>query len=354
MRVWSDYPADYRATEVEAILAATRAGDSVSVVGLSGAGKSNVLGFVANRMSSDEHPMVLVDCNRLRKHTPEALFRLMRRTLGNRDKVEDEWEALDETIEMRLDKAGSGRLTILLDRIDELAAQAGYILLNNLRALRDLYKYQLTFVTGTRRPLPTESEFSELILANTIWLGSMSESDSRWNVFRYAARQGVNWDDKVADALIRVSEGYPSFLRAASEAYMNGADLKQLANHAIVQARLKEFWADEPPCEHLEQAGLHNHPLLQTSSALSFDDANLTAKEHLLLDHLRKHAGEVCQKEELISAAWAEDQIYEDGVRDDSLAQLVRRLRQKIEPSPSEPRFIETVRGRGYRFNEGN
>lgn len=352
MRVWSDYPADYRATEVEAILAATRAGDSVSVVGLSGAGKSNVLGFVANRMSSDEHPMILVDCNRLRKHTPEALFRLIRRTLGNREKVEDEWEALDETIELRLDEAASGRLTILLDRIDELAAQPGYIALNNLRALRDLYKYQLTYVTGTRRPLPTQSEFSELILANTIWLGPMSQSDSRWNVFRYAARHGVKWDDKVADALIRVSQGYPSFLRAASEAYLNGANLKELATHAIVQARIKEFWADEPTEEHLEEAGLHNHPLLRTSSGLSFDDADLTAKEHLLLNYLRKHAGEVCDKEALISAAWPEDQIYEEGVRDDSLAQLVRRLRQKIEPNASKPRFIETVRGRGYRFNE--
>ena len=38
------------------------------------------------------------------------------------------------------------------------------------------------------------------------------------------------------------------------------------------------------------------------------------------------------------------------GVRDDSLAQMVRRLREKIETNPSEPQLILTVPGRGYRF----
>ena len=46
---WTDSPADYRHTEVEYILAAVRAGECVSVVGLSGAGKSNLAAFVAQR-----------------------------------------------------------------------------------------------------------------------------------------------------------------------------------------------------------------------------------------------------------------------------------------------------------------
>ena len=353
MRVWSTYPADYRAAEIEAITTAVRGGECVSVVGLSGAGKSNLLGFLANRVSTDEHPMILVDGNRLRKQTPDGLFRLIRRALGSRGAVADEWEALDMAIEARLDEVPSTRLTVLLDRIDELAAQAGYVALNNLRALRDLYKYQLTFVTGTRRPLPADSEFSELVLANTIWLGPMSESDSRWNVARYAARKGLVWDDQVADALVKLSKGYPSFLRAACEAYANGAKLKELATHAIVQARLEEFWADEPSQEHLKNARLFNHPLLNAKQSIIIDEASLTAKEHLLLNYFRQHTDEVCDKETLIRAVWPEDQIYQQGVRDDSLAQLVRRLRKKIEPDPKTPRFIETVRGRGYRFASG-
>ena len=45
MSAWDAYPANYREAEVRAILAALRAGECVSVIGLSGAGKSNLIGF---------------------------------------------------------------------------------------------------------------------------------------------------------------------------------------------------------------------------------------------------------------------------------------------------------------------
>jgi DNA-binding response OmpR family regulator len=51
-----------------------------------------------------------------------------------------------------------------------------------------------------------------------------------------------------------------------------------------------------------------------------------------------------------VHAVWPEDVIYEQGVRDESLAQLVRRLRVKIELDPNEPHFIHTIPGRGYMF----
>ena len=42
--------------------------------------------------------------------------------------------------------------------------------------------------------------------------------------------------------------------------------------------------------------------------------------------------------------------MFESGVRDDSLAQLVRRLREKIETDAAHPRRILTMLGRDYRF----
>jgi DNA-binding winged helix-turn-helix (wHTH) protein len=56
------------------------------------------------------------------------------------------------------------------------------------------------------------------------------------------------------------------------------------------------------------------------------------------------------EKDDLIRAVWPEDKLFEDGGRDDSLAQLIRRLRRKIEPDPARPQIIQTVPGRGYRL----
>ena len=82
MSVWDTYPPDYRNKEVQQILSAVRAGECVAVVGLSGAGKSNLTGFLANRSDAFPHPNALIDCNRLREPNVEAFFRLIRRSLG--------------------------------------------------------------------------------------------------------------------------------------------------------------------------------------------------------------------------------------------------------------------------------
>ncbi|MEZ4709232.1 MAG: helix-turn-helix domain-containing protein [Caldilineaceae bacterium] len=57
----------------------------------------------------------------------------------------------------------------------------------------------------------------------------------------------------------------------------------------------------------------------------------------------------VCSKDVLMNAIWPEDAMLQ-GVRDDRLAQLVKRLREKIEIDASNPAHVLTVRGRGYRF----
>jgi DNA-binding response OmpR family regulator len=79
------------------------------------------------------------------------------------------------------------------------------------------------------------------------------------------------------------------------------------------------------------------------------DTSGLTAAEFRLWAYLRAHAGQVCGKEELVQAVWPEE-VQLEGLRDDSLAQLVSRLRRKVEPDSANPARILTVPGRGYRF----
>jgi len=142
--------------------------------------------------------------------------------------------------------------------------------------------------------------------------------------------RGCGWETRVAEL------GIPSFLRAACEAYAAGvpAEVGALCAHPAVERRVAEFWADHPGTEAIEHSGLAGHPFLGDKPRLfksqpEFNSAQLTAKEHLLLEYLQAHAGTVCEKDNLIRAVWPEDVIFEQGIRDESLAQLVRRLRVK-------------------------
>ena len=355
--IWQTYPARYRRKQVDAIREATTAGESISLVGLSGAGKSNLLGFLEHRVSSPEHPYILVDCNRLLEATPGGLLRLILRHVDRENAALSRsdpmllLEGIENKVGQFLDNAE--RLTIMLDRFDLFARPPQPGVANALRVVRDRYKFRLTYVIATRRMLPADNELSELFHANTIWLGPLTIEDARWSVESYAGRQGTVWPYDVVDRLISVSGAYPSFLRGVCEAYRLGRTLADIQRHPAILARLDEFWKDEPDELELEKAGLHENPLLSRSaSGPQVEDEELTAKERLLLDFFQANGGEVCSKDDLIRAVWPEDAIYEEGVRDSSLAQLVRRLRLKIEPDPSDPTYIQTVPGRGYIYEE--
>ena len=151
---WTDYPADYRHAEVQSILAAVRAGECVSVVGLSGAGKSNLAGFLAYRAGDG---FTLVDCNRLGNLTSDSFFQLTRRALGSMGPAEDELAALEQVVGQRLE-APSQRLCLVFDRFDSLPLETQHPLFGNLRALRDAHKYRLTYVIFTRHPLDGRQE----------------------------------------------------------------------------------------------------------------------------------------------------------------------------------------------------
>jgi hypothetical protein len=345
---WQAYPADYRDKDVKRLLRAIDAGDSAAVIGLSGAGKSNFAGFVAHRVTSDKTGIILIDCNRLAQPTLAALTTQIRASLA------PDAATLDQAIAAGL--RTSGKLCLLLDRFDALPVHApisdeGRAIMNNLRALRDQFKGQLTLAPCTRRPLPKESELAELFFANTLWLGPLSESDARWNVARYMSQRELTWEAPLVDAIVAQSGGYPSLLRAMCEAAADGCAPDALAAHEAVARRVEEFWADAPSADDLRRSGLSEHPILAKRPAVDgFDTSGLTAKEHLLLQYFQAHPDIVCEKDDLIRAVWSEDKAFVKGIRDDSLAQLVRRLREKIEPDASNPRHILAVPGRGYRF----
>lgn len=362
MSNWDTFPADYRSAEVQTIRTAVKAGECVAVVGLSGAGKSNLLGYLAGRQLGPDHPLfVLVDGNRLSDLSAASLLQLMRQSLapdvvclGSLDQQLDALAGLEVALESHLARGVCFLLdlSLLVDRNGRWLDGQGQGLWGNLRALRDRHKYVLTYVVGIRHALPRDNELAELFFGHTLRLGVLSEADAHWNVARYAERIGQTWGPEQVAQMLAVSGGYPALLRGVCEACAGGTApaLEALAEHDAITARVEEFWADRPSPAELQLAGLANLALLTAARQTDVDTTQLTAKEHRLLQAMEAHAGEVCEKDDLIRAVWPEDQVFESGVRDDSLAQLVRRLREKVEVEAGRPRLIVTVPGRGYRW----
>ena len=79
-------------------------------------------------------------------------------------------------------------------------------------------------------------------------------------------------------------------------------------------------------------------------------ELNLTAKEFDILELLTQNPDKVYSREKLLNIVWG-NKLHEEGdVR--TVDVHVRRLREKIEPNPSEPKYIHTKWGVGYYFKE--
>ena len=73
----------------------------------------------------------------------------------------------------------------------------------------------------------------------------------------------------------------------------------------------------------------------------------LTPKEFDVLRLLVRHVGKVLSTNAILTRVWGPDWIGEP----DLVKQYIYRLRQKIEPDASSPRYLHTVRGGGYYFD---
>lgn len=76
-------------------------------------------------------------------------------------------------------------------------------------------------------------------------------------------------------------------------------------------------------------------------------EVELTNFEFEILYLLARHPGQVFSKEQIYNQVWKEPYYRAE----DNVMSLIRRIRKKIEPDPSNPIYILTVWGIGYKFN---
>lgn len=75
---------------------------------------------------------------------------------------------------------------------------------------------------------------------------------------------------------------------------------------------------------------------------------SLITLEYDLLVYLFKHCGQILSYMQIYEAVWKEPYAGEKG----NIMTHIRHLREKIESDPSQPRYIENIRGVGYRFKK--
>ncbi len=73
---------------------------------------------------------------------------------------------------------------------------------------------------------------------------------------------------------------------------------------------------------------------------------HLTPTEFKLLTTLMRHAGEVLEPRQLVREVWGEQYLNDEGY----VRRYIWHLRNKIEPDPTNPRYIHNEHGYGYRF----
>lgn len=256
-------------------------------------------------------------------------------------------------------------------------------------------------------------EFHEIMVAHTCWVGPMVERDAQWIARQMAERHQTTFTADAVATLIAVTGGLPAFMKAACSALATGQLVsgespqtwtEQLLAQPVFLRNCQEMWQDCTAAErtvltslatwgdpqgldadtvaYLEKLGLLLHnpanakirifspifaAFIQQQSAslgvgITFDqrtgnvlrngiplNETFTAFEMRLLTYFLDHVDELCEKNAIIAHVWPDEKLVE-GIRDDSLAQLVKRLRDKLEANGSGHNYIQSVRGRGYRF----
>lgn len=120
-----------------------------------------------------------------------------------------------------------------------------------------------------------------------------------------------------------------------------------------VKARIKAIWRRDSKRESKKES---SSVIISGDLKIDCDDRrvyiagkeiNLTAKEFDLMELFVKNPGKIYARDVLLNLIWGED--YPGDAR--TVDVHVRRLREKIEENPSEPKYVHTRWGVGYYYN---
>ncbi len=404
------YPQNHYTEEIQAIKQIIENYSSLFIMGISGAGKSNLLRFLVSNpaVQIKNTVFIYVDGNSLDWHQDQAtlqeeILTLIKQDLAVQCRLPQNSGPARYILRVwmtELSKNGPTHLVIVFDRSELLQQGLEKTFFDYLRALRDINP-RLSYIFGGRNLLPEAfGALTDTLWNEPYWFGPLSIEDARLAIKRHLNRLGIELEEAAIEKLLICVGRHPGLLKYACELVQVGRVNLKIDNSTIIEALLaapvierqcRDIWQDfdlatqdllrhvardEAPdspatiewltrCGILEPgakgrarftsalfkkyvAGL-GPPPLRISDGLVFKGSaaiNLSREEFRLFATLWDNQPNVVSHDQISQTVWPEVQ---GEVTPQMITSLVMRLRDKLGDS----QYIDSVRGRGYRFNQG-
>jgi hypothetical protein len=276
------------------------------------------------------------------------------------------------------------------------------------------YVVATTAPLGARSVDSDVGEFVELFVGNQRTLGMLSDDEARALAANWASGDGVELDRHELDFIVEQAGGHAGLIQAVTRvvllvasgappgAHSQGLALvrERLEDDQIARAECSKLWSQLSDAERealidlaldpaagveparrtaLTEKGIlvadptrlfgshfagfvrRQRRARQSAHAGVWLDVDagevtvdgqrvptLTDLEYRLLLLLWGRLDKLCDKYQIVESVWGQD--YIDEVDDARIEKLVSRLRAKLEQDPANPRYLLTVRGRGYKL----
>ncbi|HEY9752386.1 MAG TPA: response regulator transcription factor, partial [Coleofasciculaceae cyanobacterium] len=144
------------------------------------------------------------------------------------------------------------------------------------------------------------------------------------------------------DRIIGLSTGADDYLVKPFSPKELVARVRALLRRSLRQAGQNQMYRTEHFALDLDQR------IAQRVKSGKLEPLDLTALEFELLATFMSYPGRVWNRTQLIDKLWGDNFFGDERVVDTHIA----RLRKKVEPDPSNPTFVKTVIGVGYKFDD--
>jgi hypothetical protein len=338
----------FRESDISYILSRVQAGDCCSVVGVGSVGKSNLLRHLRRPDTQRYHlgegsaanlKIVLVDPNNMLDSIPllsgevsswagyEIMVHRLYKTFYPFEGFSDEQIkqirrayheirkgdnqllshiglrylelALEELLGQDSDSVAKDRkIAFIFDEFEEMLANLPAKFFQTLRGIRDDYKYQLTYITFTRRSIPQIIDenrdkynklllepFVELFTDSTRYLGPYAKTDATAMLDRLSKRRNTNYSPSFRNFLLRASGGHAGMLRAsfglASQIAFGTPEseaLRFLSNSQEIRAECQTVWESLTQPERIILKRVMHSPVVDPSELA----VNLLEQKQLL------------------------------------------------------------------------